>query len=362
MDEKIVNILKQYGFPEESVSEFAPYGDGLINRTYRFVADGKAYLLQQINTVVFKNPEGLMENFVNVTEYLKKKIAAYGGDTERETLTAIKTTDGKNIAVANGDTYRLMIFIDAISINAAEKAEQLYTVAATFGKFQNMLADYPADTLFEVIPDFHNTPKRFEHLLTAIKENKAGRLESIKAEIDYALSMKDRIGVVAEGLKDGSIPLRVTHNDTKLNNVLLNKETMEGVCVIDLDTVMPGSYLYDYGDALRFAGNNTIEDDPDLSKVYLDTQKFAAFTKGYLSEVKSVLTKKEIELLPFSIELLTYECGIRFLADYLNGDTYFKIKYPEHNLVRARNQFKLAQDVDSKLEELSRFVSDSLGD
>ena len=255
-----------------------------------------------------------------------------------------------------------MIFIDAISINAAEKAEQLYTVAATFGKFQNMLADYPADTLFEVIPDFHNTPKRFEHLLTAIKENKAGRLESIKAEIDYALSMKDRIGVVAEGLKDGSIPLRVTHNDTKLNNVLLNKETMEGVCVIDLDTVMPGSYLYDYGDALRFAGNNTIEDDPDLSKVYLDTQKFAAFTKGYLSEVKSVLTKKEIELLPFSIELLTYECGIRFLADYLNGDTYFKIKYPEHNLVRARNQFKLAQDVDSKLEELSRFVSDSLGD
>ncbi len=362
MDKKVVNILKQYGFSEDSVIDLAPYGDGLINRTYRFVSGGKAYLLQQINTTVFKNPEGLMENFVNVTGYLKQKIAAYGGDPERETLTAIKTVDGKNIAVEDGETYRLMIFIDAISINAAEKAEQLYTVAAAFGKFQNMLASYPADTLFEVIPDFHNTPKRFEHLLTAIEENKAGRLDDAKAEIEYALSMKDRISVVTDGLKDGSIPLRVTHNDTKLNNVLLDKETLEGVCVIDLDTVMPGSYLYDYGDALRFAGNNTIEDDPDLSKVYLDVDKFAAFTKGYLSQVKTVLTKREIELLPFSIELLTYECGIRFLADYLNGDTYFKIKYPEHNLVRARNQFKLAQDIDSKLEELSKFVSDSIGE
>lgn len=362
MDKKIVKVLSQYGFSEDGICDFAPYGDGLINHTFRFVSEGKAYLLQQINTAVFKNPEGLMENFVNVTEYLKKKIAAYGGDTERETLTAIKTIDGKNIAVVDGDTYRLMIFIDAISINVAEKAEQLYTVAATFGKFQNMLAEYPADTLFEVIVDFHNTPVRFGHLETAIKENKAGRLDSVKAEVEYALSMKDRIGVVANGLKDGSIPLRVTHNDTKLNNVLLDKETGEGVCVIDLDTVMPGSYLYDYGDALRFAGNNTIEDDPDLSKVYLDFDKFASFTKGYLSQVAPVLTQKEIELLPFSIELLTYECGIRFLADYLNGDTYFRTKYPEHNLVRARNQFKLAQDIDSKLDEMSKFIQGTLGE
>lgn len=357
MDEKILTVLKEYGFKEDAISELAPYGDGLINRTYRFVADGKAYLLQKINTVVFKNPEGLMDNFVKVTEYLKEKIAAYGGDPERETLTAIKTVDGKNLVVSEGGAYRLMIFIDAISINAAEKPEQLYTVAAAFGKFQNMLADYPADTLFEVIPDFHNTPKRFENLEAAIKENAAGRLKDVAAEVEYALSMKNRISVVTDGFRDGSVPLRVTHNDTKLNNVLLDKKTYEGVCVIDLDTVMPGSYLYDYGDALRFAGNNTIEDDPDLSKVYLDFAKFAAFTKGYLSEVKSVLTSREIELLPFAIELMTFECGIRFLTDYLNGDTYFKTTYPEHNLVRTRNQFKLAQDIDSKLGDMAEFIA-----
>ncbi len=357
MDEKILSVLREYGFKEEEISELAPYGDGLINRTYRFVAKGQAYLLQRINTVVFTNPVGLMDNFVNVTEYLKGKIAAYGGDTERETLTAIKPLDGKNLVVTESGAYRLMIFIDAISINAAEKPEQLYNVAATFGKFQNMLADYPADTLFEVIPDFHNTPKRFEHLETAIKENKVGRLEQVASEIEYALSMKDRISVVIDGFRDGSIPLRVTHNDTKLNNVLLDKKTYEGVCVIDLDTVMPGSYLYDYGDALRFAGNNTIEDNPDLSQVYLDFDKFAAFTKGYLSEVKSVLTEREIELLPFAIELMTFECGIRFLTDYLNGDTYFKTTYPEHNLVRARNQFKLAQDIDSKLSKMADFIA-----
>ncbi len=357
MDEKILAVLKEYGFNGSDITDLAPYGDGLINRTYRFVAKGQAYLLQRINTTVFTNPVGLMENFVNVTEHLKKKIAAYGGDTERETLTAIKTLDGKNLVICESGAYRLMIFINAISINVAERAEQLHTVGAAFGKFQNMLADYPADTLFEVIPNFHNTPKRFQHLETAIKEDKVGRLKSVAAEVEYALSMKDRISVVIDGFSDGSVPLRVTHNDTKLNNVLLDKETYEGVCVIDLDTVMSGSYLYDYGDALRFAGNNTIEDNPDLSQVYLDFDKFAAFTKGYLAEVKSVLTEREIELLPFAVELMTFECGIRFLTDYLNGDTYFKTTYPEHNLVRARNQFKLSQDIDSKLEKMASFIA-----
>ena len=358
MDEKIYLALAEYGFKREDVKELAPYGDGLINNTYRFVVNGTAYLMQKINTAVFKNPVGLMDNFVNVTEYLKKIIIANGGNPERDTLTAIKTLDGKNLVNNEYGAYRVMLFIDAISINTAEKPELLYSVAACFGKFQNMLANYSADTLFEVIPDFHNTPKRFEHLETAIKENKAGRLDEVSAEIEYAMSMKNRISAVTDGLKDGSIPLRVTHNDTKLNNVLLNKDTMEGVCVIDLDTVMPGSYLYDYGDALRFAGNNTIEDDKDLSNVYLDFDKFAAFTKGYLSQVKPVLTKREIELLPFSVELLTFECGIRFLTDYLNGDTYFKTKYPEHNLVRARNQFKLAQDIDSKLSQMAEFIAE----
>lgn len=357
MDEKIYLALAEYGFKKEDVKELAPYGDGLINNTYRFVVNGTAYLMQKINTVVFKNPEGLMDNFVEVTEHLKGKIAAYGGDTERETLTAVKTVDGKNLVNNELGAYRVMLFIDSISINVAENPEQLCAVGSCFGKFQNMLADYPANTLFEVIPDFHHTPKRFERLEAAIKEDKAGRLKEVAAEVEYALSMKNRISVVIDGFGDGSVPLRVSHNDTKLNNVLLDKNTYEGVCVIDLDTVMPGSYLYDYGDALRFAGNNTIEDNPDLSQVYLDFDKFAAFTKGYLAEVKSVLTEREIELLPFAIELMTFECGIRFLTDYLNGDTYFKTTYPEHNLVRARNQFKLSQDIDSKLEKMADFIA-----
>lgn len=357
MDEKVYLALAEYGFKKEDVKELAPYGDGLINNTYRFVVNGTAYLMQKINTAVFKNPEGLMDNFVGVTEYLKKIIIANGGNPERDTLTAIKTLDGKNLVNNELGAYRVMLFIDAISINVAERAEQLCSVGACFGKFQNMLADYPADTLFEVIPGFHNTPKRFENLEKAIKGNIAGRLDSVAAEVEYALSMKNRVGAVIDGFRDGSVPLRVSHNDTKLNNVLLDKETYEGVCVIDLDTVMPGSYLYDYGDALRFAGNNTIEDNPDLSQVYFDFEKFAAFTKGYFSEVKSVLTEREIELLPFAVELMTFECGIRFLTDYLNGDTYFKTRYPEHNLVRARNQFKLSQDIDSKLDKMASFIA-----
>ncbi len=358
METLILDVLKEYGFSENEVQHLAPFGDGLINRTYRFFVKGRAYLLQKLNTEVFKNPEGLMDNFVAVTAFLKEKIAKDGGDPEREALTIVKTLDGKSFTETGYGAFRVMLFIDAISINSVDNPEQLISVAATFGKFQNMLADYPADTLFEVIPDFHNTVKRFEHLLTAIENNVAGRRDEVSAEIEYALSMKDRIGAVVDGMKDGSIPLRVTHNDTKLNNVLLDKDTLEGVCVIDLDTVMPGSYLYDYGDALRFAGNNTIEDDPDLSKVYLNFDNFAAFTKGYLSQVKSVLTPREIELLPFSIELMAYECGIRFLTDYLNGDTYFKTTYPEHNLVRARNQFKYARDLDKNLDKMNNYIKE----
>ncbi len=360
MEEKIVKALIQYGFKEDEIKHLAPFGDGLINHTYRFYVGNTAYLIQKINTAVFKNPEELMDNFVAVTEYLKEQIRLNGGDENRETLTVVKTLDGKNFVNISGSAYRVLIFIDAISINAAENSQQMYNVAATFGRFQNMLANYPADTLFEVIPDFHNTPKRFEHLEAAIKNNAVGRLQLVKDEVEYAVSMQDRIGAVIDGINDGSVPLRVSHNDTKLNNVLLDKDTKEGICVIDLDTVMPGSYLYDYGDALRFAGNNTVEDDPDLTKVYLNFDNFAAFTEGYLSEVKSVLTEREIELLPFSILLMAYECGIRFLTDYLNGDTYFKTTYPEHNLVRARNQFRYAQNLDENLEKMSEFIKNLL--
>ncbi|MBQ0083967.1 MAG: phosphotransferase [Clostridiales bacterium] len=355
MEERLLEVLSNYDIDGE-ITDVKSFGNGHINRTY-YVDAAKPYLMQKINNVVFPDPDKLMDNFVAVTEYLKKIIAAEGGDPMTGTLTVIKTKDGKNYTITeSGEYYRLLYFVNGVSIEMTETDEQLFSVAAAFGKFQNDLADYDASTLYEVIPKFHDTLKRFADLEQAIAENKAGRLSEVTAEIEYARSMKDRIGVIVNGIKDGSVPLRVTHNDTKLNNVLFDEKLEKCICVIDLDTVMPGSYLYDYGDALRFAGSSAAEDEKDLSKIYFDMKKFEAFTAGYLSKVKTVLTPKEKELLPFSAELMTYECGIRFLADYLNGDTYFKIGYPEHNLVRARSQFKLAQDIDSKLGEMAKIV------
>lgn len=355
MDNYLLEVTGHYEI-EGKVTDIRPFGNGHINRTYLVTAD-KKYSMQKINNVVFPRPDKLMDNFASVTSFLKEKIKANGGDPMTGTLTVIKTKDGKNYYKnEQGEYYRLLTFVEGVSIEAAENDGQLFSVAAEFGKFQNNLADFDASTLFEVIPKFHDTVKRFGDLEEAIAENRAGRKEEVAAEIEYAKSMKERIGVVVNGIKDGTIPLRVTHNDTKLNNVLFDEKLEKCICVIDLDTVMPGSYLYDFGDALRFAGSSAAEDEKDLSKIYFDMQKFEAFTSGYLSEVKSVLTDKELELLPFSVELMTYECGIRFLTDYLNGDTYFKIHYDKHNLDRARAQFKLAQDIDTKLADMAKIV------
>ena len=236
-----------------------------------------------------------------------------------------------------------------------ENNDQLYNAARAFGKFQNMLADYPAEKLHETIVDFHNTRVRFANFKKAVEDNLAGRRDSVKEEIQFVLDRENDCGVIVDALANGEIPLRVTHNDTKLNNVMLDETTGEGVCVIDLDTVMPGSLLYDYGDALRFGGSSGAEDEKDLSKIWFDLDKFEAFTKGFL-EVLPSITDREIALLPFSIKLMTFECGSRFLADYLNGDTYFKIHYPEHNLVRCHTQFKLVADMEDKMDEMNAIV------
>ncbi len=356
VDKALLKILENYDIGE--IKEVVAFGDGLINNTYKIVAD-KDYLMQKINKNVFPKPNELMQNFVSVTAFLKKKIIEAGGNPERETLTVVFAKNGDSFVLSeSGEFYRLLVFIDAVSINTAENPETLAEVAAAFGKFQNDLADYSAETLFEVIPKFHNTVRYYNDLLYAIESNSAGRLYGVEKEVEYAKSMRERISVITDGIESGSIPLRVAHNDTKLNNVLLDKDTLKGVCVIDLDTVMAGSYLYDFGDALRYAGSSAAEDEPDISKIYFDLEKFEAFTRGYLSQVKEVLTKEELELLPFSVELMTYECGIRFLADYLRGDTYFKTAYDEHNLVRARSQFKLAQDIDTKLEKMAEIVKE----
>jgi len=253
----------------------------------------------------------------------------------------------------------MYLFVEGTkSIENSKSPEDLYEAGVGFGHFQRMLSDYPAETLHESIKDFHHTPKRVEALKQAIRENRAGRVDSVRAEIEFALEQSVWADKVIKGIEDGHIPLRVTHNDTKINNILFDEETGKAVCVIDLDTVMPGSMLYDFGDALRMGGSTGAEDETDLSKVWFDENAFEAFAKGYLSEMKGDLMKDELELLPFSVKLMTYECGIRFLTDYLNGDTYFKIHREHHNLDRARNQFKLVADIAEKEERLSAMIKE----
>ena len=353
MELNLHDILQQFAVD----AEVQPYGNGHINDTY--CVTYPRYILQRINTGIFKNPDELMENIENVTSFLRKKIELNGGDPKRETLTVIKTVDRKNYyRYDENNVFRMYLFVENTkSIENSKTPEDLYEAGVGFGRFQRMLSDYPADTLHESIKDFHHTPKRVEALKQAILENKAGRADSVKAEIDFALEQSVWADKVIKGIAEGRIPLRVTHNDTKINNILFDEKTGKAVCVIDLDTVMPGSMLYDFGDALRVGGSTGAEDETDLSKVWFDEKAFEAFAKGYLSELKDDLAKDELELLPFSVKLMTYECGIRFLTDYLNGDTYFKIHREHHNLDRARNQFKLVADIAGKESRLTEIVS-----
>ena len=333
------------------------FGNGLINDTY-ICESAPRVILQRININVFKNPEEVMENIYRVTKHLRKKIVAAGGDADREALTVIRTRDGENVYKLDDENYfRMYNFIeDSVSFETVENPVQLYHAGRAFGRFQNMLDDYPADKLFETIVDFHNTPQRVKQLEAAISKNAAGRLLAVKNEVDFALTYAKYASVITDEMEKGTVPLRVTHNDTKLNNVLFDKDTFEGVCVIDLDTVMPGSVLYDFGDALRFGASSGTEDEEDLNKIWFDLEKFEQFAKGFLGETAKCLTEKEIELLPMSALLMTYECGIRFLADYLNGDVYFKVQKHNHNLYRARTQFKLVTDIEKKFDEMKKII------
>lgn len=342
--------------------EADPYGNGHINDTY-IAGCNPRYILQRINSNVFKNPPQVMSNIAKVCDYLREKIIADGGDPDRETLTLIRTEDGKDYYKASeNDYFRVYKFIeDSISLDAPENPTQFYNAARAFGKFQRYLSDFPAEELYETIKDFHNTPKRFEALEEAIAKDSCGRLKEVMPEVEFARAHKDICSLIVDGIADGSIPLRVTHNDTKLNNVMLDATTQEGLCVIDLDTVMPGSLLYDFGDALRAGTNTGAEDETNLDLVTSNLEMFEAFAKGFGEELADTFTEREVELLAMSGIILTFECGIRFLADYLNGDTYFKIHREKHNLDRARNQFKLVSDMESKLDEMNAIVNRVLG-
>lgn len=334
-----------------------PYGNGHINDTYIAESDPK-YILQRINNSVFKNPEQVMSNITGVTEHLRKKITEAGGNPERETLNLVKTVDGKSFYKADdGNYFRMYKFIEGtVSYDSVENPAQLYEAARAFGKFQSMLSDYPVDKIYETIPDFHDTGKRYAALEAAVDKDVVGRRGLVEKEIEFAFARRQDTNVIVDAIAAGKVPVRVTHNDTKLNNVMLDEKTGEGVCVIDLDTVMPGSLLYDYGDALRFGASSGAEDECDLDKIWFDLELFEAFTRGFLEEVGSNLTDEEIKLLPFSAKLMTYECGIRFLTDYLSGDTYFKIHRKNHNLDRARTQFKLVADMEKKMDAMSGII------
>lgn len=360
----VLDIIKQ--FPDfGKINGYKPITDGHINDTYvvEYLLDDGAvakYLLQRINTNVFKKPVELMENVMGVTAHLRNKIIAVGGDPMRETLTVYPAKDGKNYVMSDdGGCWRLYNFVDdTYSINELTNPEDFRNAALTFGNFQKLLADYPIETLHDTIPNFHNTPSRFNDFKTAVENNFSGRKEECLPEIEFVLAREKDCSVITDLLDSGVMPLKVTHNDTKLNNVLFDKKTNKGICVVDLDTVMPGSSLYDFGDSIRFGANTAAEDEKDLSKVSLSLEYFKAYVDGYLETAGDSLTKEEVDLLPFASKLLTFECGMRFLADFLNGDVYFKTEYPEHNLVRARTQFKLVADIEEKMAEMTAIVDE----
>lgn len=356
---EIIKAFPKYG----EVIGYKPITEGHINDTYiveYLKDDGEKirFLLQRINTNVFKNPDELMSNIMGVTAFLRKKITAAGGDATRETLTVYPTKDGKNYYTASdGGCWRMYNFVEnTYSMNEITSAEYFKSAAECFGNFQNLLADYPIETLYDTIPDFHNTPSRFKDFVAAVNENVSGRKETANNEIAFILSREKDCSVITNLINNGELPLRVTHNDTKLNNVLFDKSTDRGVCIVDLDTVMSGSSLYDFGDSIRFGANTAAEDEKDLSKVSLNLDYFKAYAEGYIESAGKSLTENEIKYLPFSAKLLTLECGMRFLGDYIKGDVYFKTDYPEHNLVRAGTQLKLVEDIEKKYIEMQRII------
>ncbi|WP_426348375.1 phosphotransferase enzyme family protein [Alloiococcus sp. CFN-8] len=356
-------IAANFSFDGDIIS-IEGYGDGHINDTYLVktkASEGKElkYILQRINHNIFKDPEGLMNNLSLVTSYLKEKIIERGGDEYRETLNLVPTNEGKSFYVSpEGDYWRSYIFIEgARTYLIVENTMDFYNTGKALGRFQKLLEDFPAEKLCETIKDFHNTEKRFKDFTTAVKENKAQRLHLAEKEVEAFLALEKETKVLNSLLEDGKLPLRVTHNDTKFNNVMIDDVTREGICIIDLDTVMPGLSLYDFGDAIRSGATTGEEDEEDLSKVALDMELFEAFVKGYMEEAREFLNEEEIAFLPFSAMIMTYECGIRFLADFLEGDVYFKVHKENHNLFRARTQLKMVQDIQGKMNLMTEIIN-----
>ena len=351
------DILSNFAINGEFIS-CEPYGSGLINRTYVAVYNecGKRvrYIVQRINTNLFKNVDGLMNNIKIVTEFNRAEIVKRGGDPNRESLTLVPTKNGGTyFRTEEGDCYRVYVFIEnAKGYDVVEKPEHFYESAVAFGKFAMLLDRFDSSKLFEVLPDFHNTVKRFDNFKKSLEADKFNRAKDVKKEIEFALNREKITHTIVDLLASGKMPSRVTHNDTKLNNVLIDTRTDKAVSVIDLDTMMPGSICYDFGDSIRFGCNPCLEDTPETEKVIFNMPLFETYTKGYLSVFGDTITDIERKNLPMGAILMTYECGIRFLTDYLDGDVYFRKTREGQNIDRTRSQFKLVSDMEKRYDEM----------
>lgn len=340
------------------------YGSGHINDTFVVHTQPgedpcRRFILQRISSAAFKHPEEVMANIVGVTSYLGRMIREAGGDPERETMSVWATRDGKNFYTdSEGGAWRVYPFVEGtVCLQKAETPELFAASARAFGKFQRMLRDYPADTLYETIPKFHDTEDRLAKLKAAVAADVMGRVKEVGPELKFVAEREADCSVALSALREGRLPLRVTHNDTKLNNILIDRATGEGICVIDLDTVMPGLSINDFGDSIRFGANHCLEDEQDLSKVNFDIQLYEVFTRSFLEGARGSLTPAELEYLPWGARLMTLECGLRFLADYLDGDHYFHVSHPQQNLDRARTQLKLVKDMEEQFDAMAAVVA-----
>ncbi len=360
----IEEILTNYNIPGQLLS-IKKCNTGNINTTFIIEYDNNGnrqrYLIQKINTNIFKNPNVLMNNIYNVTKYLKTKMIL-DKDTEHKVLELLKTKNGNLLCkVINSENkeeyYRIYNYIEnSISYNDSFDNRIVYNTGKAFGNFNRLLDDYPIETLEEIIKDFHDTKKRYKNFLKDIMSNKGKRVGEVYTDIFEIIKRKKLCDVITKELKNGSIPYRVTHNDTKINNVMINKTTGDYLAVIDLDTVMPGSLLFDYGDGIRSTASSVSEEETDLEKVKIDMERFKYYTEGYMSEMAEYITENEVKLMGESIIVITLELAMRFLNDYINGDEYFKIEYEHQNLYRARNQIELVKDIEKNMKEIKNYI------
>ncbi len=363
--EKLKKVIEEY-FNYDKVIDVGTYGSGLINKTYLVKFEETSYILQKVNDYVFSSPIGVMYNIDLITNHIRKKVIYEGKNYRNSTLTLIKTKHDQNFAIIDNEYWRCYTCIEGISYDVTDNTDVFYEAGKVVGEFQQLLNDFNPSLLTDNIKDFHNTIKRFQNLEQSIKLDSVKRKNKCLKEIEFARKRINMASIITNAINEGVIPKRVVHNDTKLNNIMFNKKTNKAMCLIDLDTVMNGSILYDYGDALRLGASTSKEDEVDLEKVNINYDMVYAFTKGFLESTKNLITNNEIKLLITGYYTISYELGLRFLTDYLEGDKYFtlsseeQITRPNLNLERTRNQFKLVSEIEENLDKLEDIIKQVL--